>query len=95
MKEAFLMTYKKMKTHKNSFYLELVLLLILGFLIGAVIKTEAAKRITIGFGDYAAATLKQGYDFVQIEKNLNAGQNSGSEANPNEAGQSGESCSNQ
>lgn len=84
-----------MNHKKINFYIELALFLILGFLVGAVIKTEAAKRITIGFGDYTAPTLKQSYDFVQIQKNLDTNQNAGSDTSANDAAQSGGSCSNQ
>lgn len=77
------MTFKKIKSHKNSFYLELTLFLVLGFLLGAVIKVEAIKRVTIGFNDYEAPALKQGYDFSQIQKDLNTQDDSASEGNAN------------
>ena len=53
-----------------DFRLELALFLILGFLLGVVIKTEAAKRITIGFNDSAIPSSKQAYDFAKTEKEL-------------------------
>jgi len=84
-----------MDNKKINLYIELALFLILGFLLGSVIKTEAAKKVTIGFGDYTAPALKQGYDFTQIQKNLEASQNSGSDVNTNDTEQSGGSCSNQ
>ena len=43
---------KKNRSRKTDFYIELALFLILGVLIGIAIKTEAVKRITIGFDDY-------------------------------------------
>lgn len=43
---------EKEKRAKRDFYVELVLFLILGVLIGIVVKTEANKRVTIGFNDY-------------------------------------------
>ncbi len=49
---------------------EIIFLLVLGFLVGAVIKTEAAKRITIGFEDYKAKNFEQAYDFEKIQKEL-------------------------
>ena len=56
---------------KHSFLKkELLFLLVLGFLVGAVIKTEAAKRITIGFEDYKAKNFEQAYDFEKIQKEL-------------------------
>lgn len=84
-----------MDNKKINLYIELALFLILGFLIGTVIKIEAVKKVTMGFSDYSASSLKQGYDFVQIQKNLDTNQNSGSDAGANNAEQSGGSCSNQ
>lgn len=54
----------------DDFKFELILFLILGFLLGFTIKTEAAKKITIGFSDYKISKVKQGYDFTQMEKEL-------------------------
>jgi hypothetical protein len=84
-----------MDNKKINLYVELALFLILGFLVGAVVKTESAKRLTMGFSDYQAPTLKQGYDFVQIQKDLEASQNSGNDASTSDTQQSGGSCSNQ
>lgn len=55
---------------KIDFRFELALFLILGFLLGVVIKTEAVKRITIGFNDSAIPSLKQSYDFEKIKEEL-------------------------
>jgi hypothetical protein len=43
------------------------MLLIVGILLGMVVKTEAAKRINVADGNIYA---KQSFDFVQIEKDL-------------------------
>lgn len=51
---------------------EIILLFVFGFLFGVVVKTEAAKRITIGFNDYKAVESKQEFDFIQIQKDLEA-----------------------
>jgi len=48
----------------------MALFLILGFLVGVAVKTEAAKRVTIGFNDYKIVSLKQGYNFSEMRKNL-------------------------
>ena len=53
-----------------DFRFELALFLILGFLLGVVIKTEASKRITIGFNDNEIASVKQGFDFEKIKQTI-------------------------
>lgn len=55
---------------RMDFRLELALFFILGFLLGVVIKTEASKRITIGFNDNEIASLKQAYDFENIKEEI-------------------------
>jgi len=55
---------------KIDFRFELALFLILGFLLGVVIKTEATKRITIGFNDGLVPSVKQSYDFEKINEEL-------------------------
>ena len=55
---------------KIDFRFELALFLILGFLLGVVIKTEAVKRITIGFNDSLIPSAKQSYDFGKIEEQI-------------------------
>jgi hypothetical protein len=49
---------------------EMILIILLGFLIGVVIKTEASRRFTIGYEDYQVAQNKQAYDIEKIEKDL-------------------------
>jgi hypothetical protein len=85
-----------MNHKKINLYIELALFLILGFLVGAILKAESAKKLTMGFNDYQAPTLKQNYDFIQIQKNLEeASQNPESNTSADDTGQSGRSCSNQ
>jgi hypothetical protein len=60
----------RLKRESAKSKMELILFLILGFLIGIVIKTESVKKLTIGFEDYKAPTLVQGYDIEQIQKEL-------------------------
>lgn len=55
---------------KCNFGIEPVLILILGILMGVVVKTEAVKRITIGFNDYRIPYLKQSYDMDKMYKDL-------------------------
>lgn len=59
---------KKIKV--DDFKFELTLFFILGFLLGFTLKTEAAKKITIGFNDYKVLRAKQGYDLDKLKSDL-------------------------
>ncbi len=54
----------------KKYYLEIALILIIGFLLGVMIKSEALKSVSIGFDDYKVVSAKQGYDIDGIEKEL-------------------------
>jgi hypothetical protein len=54
----------------KDFYIELILFFVLGVLLGIAIKTEAAKRITIGFDDYKMKIRVQDYDINKIQIDL-------------------------
>ena len=54
----------------KKYHLEIVLILIIGFLLGVMIKSEALKSISIGFNDYKVVSAKQGYNIDEIEKEL-------------------------
>ena len=56
------------RKRKTDFYIELSLFLVLGILMGIAIKTEASKRITIGFDDYKMNILPKGYDINELQK---------------------------
>lgn len=58
------------KKKKREVLFELALFLILGILLGITIKTEAVKRITIGFNDYKTAGGESAYNFDEIKKGL-------------------------
>lgn len=58
------------KKKKTDFYIELVLFFILGILIGIAVKTEADKKITIGFNDYKMKIMKQDYDINKLQADL-------------------------
>lgn len=58
------------KKRRADFYIELVLFLILGILLGFAIKKEADKRIAIGFDDYKMKIFAQDYDINKIELDL-------------------------
>lgn len=53
-----------------SFRNKLVWLALFGALVGFVIKTEAAKRVTIGFEDYKLPDAQKSYNLNQIEADL-------------------------
>jgi cytoskeletal protein RodZ len=65
---------KKEKRVRRDYYIELSLFLILGILLGVAIKTEAVKRITIGYNDYKMKTMSQEYDINKMQKDMLAKQ---------------------
>ncbi len=78
---------------QRGFYFEMALFLILGFLLGVVVKTEAVKKVTMGFNDYKIVSLKQGYNFSEMRKNLAEKQEKAKKnAETNEAASEGGSC---
>lgn len=58
---------EKQKNRRIDTYIEFVLILILGILIGIAVKTEAEKRITIGFDDYQMKIVRQDFDINKIQ----------------------------
>ncbi|MDP1884235.1 MAG: hypothetical protein Q8L10_02600 [Candidatus Moranbacteria bacterium] len=52
---------------KMDGYIEFGLIFILGILIGIAVKTEANKRITIGFEDYQMKLAKQDFNINQLQ----------------------------
>lgn len=58
------------KKKKKDLIFELTLFFILGALIGITIKTEAVKRITIGFNDYQIPAKVARYDLFELKRNL-------------------------
>jgi len=58
------------KNQKKDFYIEVILMLVLGILIGVAVKTEAAKRITIGSDDYRMKFFADTYNLNNLEKEL-------------------------
>lgn len=61
---------ERAKRKRKEMIFEFALFCILGILLGITIKTEAVKRITIGFNDYQIETEKQRYDISVMKKNL-------------------------
>lgn len=53
-----------------DFYVELALFLVLGILVGISLKTEAVKKLTVGYNDYKMKIMKQDYNINQFQKDL-------------------------
>ena len=58
------------KKRRADIYIEFVLIFILGILIGVAVKTEAVKRITIGFDDYKMKIFSQDYDMSALQADI-------------------------
>lgn len=61
---------KPAKKGRVDFYVELVLFLVLGILMGVSLKTEATKKMTVGYNDYKMKIMKQDYNINQLQKDL-------------------------
>lgn len=83
-KEKIVEAQENYEVKKIDFRFEIVLFLILGFLLGVVIKTEAVKRITFGYNDREVISLKQGYDFQKIKEEITNENNAVEQANPSQ-----------
>ncbi len=68
--EEFENEMQRARKKKREMIFEFALFLILGILIGITIKTEAVKKITIGFDDYQIESGKNRYDIAGIEAGL-------------------------
>lgn len=60
------------KKRRFEFLIELALFFILGILVGIAIKSEALKRISIGFDDYKMKIENQDYDINKLELQVTA-----------------------
>lgn len=60
------------KKKKREALFELALFFVLGVLLGITIKTEAVKRITMGFNDYQISSPQNKYDLENIKKEIEA-----------------------
>jgi hypothetical protein len=63
---------EQMKKYKKMFKINertinYLLILILGFLVGVAVKTEAKKKVTIGYNDYLVGDMKQDFDLMKKE----------------------------
>ncbi len=62
MKELVAKFVKNIRINEKS--INFLLIFILGFLVGVAVKTEAKKRITIGYNDYQVGGMKQGFNLM-------------------------------
>lgn len=58
------------KKGKTDYYIELILFLILGVLLGIAVKTESVKRVTIGYNDYKMKIMHQDYDINKLQADV-------------------------
>jgi len=58
------------KKKRREVIFEMALFFVLGILLGVTIKTEAVKRITIGFNDYQINQQAERYDVSDLKKKL-------------------------
>ena len=58
------------KKKKKDLIFELALFFVLGILVGITIKTEAVKKITIGFNDYQIPPKVERYDVAKLKDDL-------------------------
>lgn len=58
------------KKGKSDFYVEMLLVGILGILLGIAIKSEALKRIAVGYDDYKMTISRQDYDIKKFQKDI-------------------------
>ncbi|KKQ43766.1 MAG: hypothetical protein US63_C0044G0002 [Candidatus Moranbacteria bacterium GW2011_GWC2_37_8] len=61
---------ERAKKKRREAIFEMSLFLILGILIGITLKTEAVKKITIGFNDYQIKKYEQSYDISAMKRKL-------------------------
>ena len=83
---------------KRDYYIELVLFLVLGILAGVAVKTEASRRITIGYNDYKMKIGANNYSINKLQTEWIKKQNAEMENQENQSeGQDasmGATCSN-
>lgn len=74
---------EKAKKRKREAVFEMSLFFVLGLLLGITLKTEAVKRITMGFNDYQIKPISNTYDISAMKKSLEdqAAQQSQSQGN--------------
>ncbi len=71
------------KDNEKNFIINLGILFVLGFLIGITLKTEALKKITIGYNDYLMKIDFQDYDINKMQTDLMQARNAMSQSQNN------------
>ena len=61
---------ERSKRKRREIIFEFSLFFVLGVLLGVTVKTEAVKKITIGFNDYQIESNKTRYDIASIRNDL-------------------------
>lgn len=61
---------ERAKKKRREAFFELGLFFVLGILIGVTLKTEAVKKITMGFNDYQIKKPSQSYDITALRKKM-------------------------
>lgn len=78
---------KNNRKMKKEFYFHLVLIFIAGLLCGIALKTEALKKITIGYSDYLVINKPQNYNINQAQADLSKAQEAAMQSQTNNNGQ--------
>ena len=81
------------KKTKKEFRSRLIMIFILGFLIGIAFKTEALKRVTIGYNDYLMKIKSQSYDINQMQIDLTKARETATQMQDGQEASSGEAVS--
>ncbi|MFA5962188.1 MAG: hypothetical protein WC848_05895 [Parcubacteria group bacterium] len=74
------------KKTKSEFRSRLMLVFVLGFLIGIALKTEALKKITIGYDDYLMKIKSQSYNINDVQVKLQAERDAATQAQTQQQG---------
>jgi hypothetical protein len=88
--ENHLSEEEKEKKKRRDWMFEMALFFILGLLIGITVKTEAVKRITIGFNDYQLKNGAQAFDIEKIKADLDQQAQQAQQAQENAQGSGGD-----
>ncbi|KKQ51152.1 MAG: hypothetical protein US70_C0022G0028 [Parcubacteria group bacterium GW2011_GWD2_38_11] len=61
---------ERAKKRRREVVFEMALFFVLGVLLGVTMKTEAIKKITIGFNDYQISKPLESYNIADLKKKL-------------------------
>lgn len=65
--EAYSSIPETAKKKGREHWVEMILFFILGVLVGIAMKTEAVKKVTVGFDDYKMRIERQDYDINKLQ----------------------------